>query len=36
MILPIYEPILQAILDHTNIAPKDYTKNALKTPNLAI
>jgi len=33
MLLPIYEPIMCAKLDHTNNNYKDYTKNVSKTPN---
>jgi len=32
MLLSIYEPILYAKIDITNITSKNYTKNALKTP----
>jgi len=33
MLISIYEPILYARLDPTSSTSKDYTKNALKTPN---
>jgi len=30
MLLPIYEPILYAKLDHTKSTPKEYTENCIK------